>query len=75
MSNQNSIRDHQLLSRDQIEAEYGLTRRWLEIAALNGGGPPMLKISSRMVRYQRGAFEAWLASRTVKSTSESTRRD
>ena len=60
-----------LLSRDEIEAEYkGITRRWLELAALSGNGPPMIRISSRMIRYQRGAFEVWLAARTVTSTSE-----
>ena len=26
----------QLLSRNEIEDEYGLTRRWLELAALSG---------------------------------------
>ncbi len=59
-----------LLSRDEIEGEYGLSRRWLELAALSGNGPPMTRISSRMVRYQRGSFEDWLAARTVSSTSQ-----
>ena len=59
-----------LLSRDEIEVEYGITRRWLELAALSGNGPPMVRVSSRMVRYQRGALENWLAARTVNSTSD-----
>jgi len=60
-----------LLSRDEIEAEYkGITRRWLELAALGGNGPPMIRLSRRMIRYQRGAFEDWLDARTVSSTSE-----
>lgn len=59
-----------LLSRDQIQAEYGLSRRWLELAALRGDGPPMVKISAKMVRYRRAEFEAWLKARTVQSTSE-----
>ncbi len=59
-----------LLSRDEVEAEYGITRRWLELAALSGNGPPMIRISRRMIRYQRGGFEDWLAARTVNSTSE-----
>ena len=59
-----------LLSRDEIEVEYGLSRRWLELAALSGNGPPMTRISSRMVRYQRGTFEDWLDARTVNSTSD-----
>lgn len=59
-----------LLSRDDIEREYKLSRRWLELAALSGDGPPMVRLSRRMVRYQRGAFEDWLAARTVHSTSD-----
>lgn len=52
--------DH-LLSRDDIETEYRLTRRWLELAALRGDGPPYLRISRRLVRYRRADFERWLA--------------
>ena len=64
-------RRQELLSRNDIEREYrGLTRRWLELAALDGKGPPMLKLSARMVRYQRGAFEDWLRTRAVTSTSQ-----
>ena len=61
----------ELLSRNDIEREYkDPSRRWLEIAALRGDGPPMIRLSRRMVRYQRGVFEDWLASRTVSSTSQ-----
>jgi hypothetical protein len=49
-----------LLSRDEIEIEYGITRRWLELAAHRGDGPPMRKISRRMVRSDRAEFDAWL---------------
>ena len=66
-----SVRRQELLSRDDIEREYkGITRRWLELAALSGNGPPMIKISPRLVRYQRGVFEDWLRARTFHSTSE-----
>ena len=68
---ENEHRRQELLSRDDIERDYkGITRRWLELAALSGQGPPMVKISARMVRYERGQFEDWLASRTVTSTSQ-----
>ena len=56
-----------LLSRDDIEDEYGITRRWLELAAHRGNGPPMRKISRRMVRYDRAEFEAWLEAQRVES--------
>lgn len=54
------LNSKRLLNRDEIEAEYGITRRWLELAAHRGDGPPMRKISRRMVRYDRTEFEAWL---------------
>ena len=56
-----------LLSRDDIEREYGITRRWLELAAWRGEGPPMIKIGNRMVRYRRADFDAWLEARTVST--------
>jgi predicted DNA-binding transcriptional regulator AlpA len=59
-----------LLSRDDIQDEYGLSRRWLELAAMRGDGPPMRRISARMIRYQRAELEAWLASRRVANTSQ-----
>ena len=65
-----SAETKRLLSREDIEQEYGLTRRWLELAACRGDGPPMRRISARMVRYDRGEFEAWLDARRVASTSE-----
>lgn len=61
---------NELLSRVQIAAEYGLPRRWLELAATRGDGPPMVRLGWRTVRYRRGDFEEWLASRTVSSTAE-----
>lgn len=62
-----------LLSRDEIEAEYGVSRRWLELAALSGEGPPYLKISRRMVRYRRSDLERWLEAHKARSTSDRTR--
>lgn len=65
---------NQMLSRQAIDEEYGVgdgrLRRWLELAALRGDGPPMVKLSGRMVRYRRSDFERWLDARTVLSTSE-----
>lgn len=56
-----------LLSRDDIERETagGITRRWLELAAHRGEGPPFLKISRRMVRYRRDDFYSWLEAQRV----------
>ena len=59
-----------LLSRDDVEREYGISRRWLELAALSGNGPPMVRLTPRMVRYRRDDLEDWIASKTVASTSD-----
>jgi hypothetical protein len=40
MNQTKANRSIELLSRDDIEAEYSLSRRWLELAALSGNGPP-----------------------------------
>lgn len=61
---------NQLLSRDEVFREFGLTRRWLELAALTGNGPPYVRVSKRQIRYQRSVLEAWITSRTRTSTSE-----
>jgi len=63
-----------LLSRDQIQQEYGITRRWLELAALRGNGPAYIKVGPRTVRYRREALESWLEEREVRSTSEHSSR-
>ena len=54
-----------LLSYDEIESEYSITRRWLELAAHRGEGPPMRKISRRTARYDRSEFEDWLQAQSV----------
>jgi hypothetical protein len=61
---------NQLLSRDEVFREFGLTRRWLELAALTGNGPPYVRVSKRQIRYQRSVLEAWITSRTRTSTSQ-----
>lgn len=58
-------RSNRLLSRKEIEAEYGLTVRYLELAAWRGDGPPFIRISNRQVRYRVSDLEAWLAARSV----------
>lgn len=54
-----------LLDRKQVEETFGLSKRWLELAALRGDGPPMIKISRRMVRYRVRDIEAWLDTHRV----------
>ncbi|MEO1140489.1 MAG: helix-turn-helix domain-containing protein [Pseudomonadota bacterium] len=59
-----------LLTRAEVEEKFGITKRYLELAALNGGGPTMIKIGRR-VRYRTSDIVAWIAAHEVHSTSES----
>lgn len=56
---------HELLSRRQVEAEYGITVKALERYAWAGGGPPMVKLGHRTIRYRRGDIEAFIAAHVV----------
>lgn len=58
-----------LLTRDEVAFYFGLTRRYLEVSAVRGDGPPMIKIG-RSVRYQVGDLQDWIAARRINSTSE-----
>ena len=55
-----------LLSRDQVQAEFGLSRRFLELSAWRGDGPPMIRIGRRAVRYRRGDILDWIATRRIE---------
>lgn len=59
-----------LLSRSDVERLYGISKRWLELAALSGDGPPMIRISKRMIRYRKSDIDAFIEGRLVGSTSQ-----
>lgn len=61
--------NRRLLSREDVENIYGVRKRFLEIAAVKGDGPPMVKIG-RLVRYRAKDIDEWIESRIVASTSE-----
>jgi predicted DNA-binding transcriptional regulator AlpA len=58
-----------LLSRAEVEVNFGLSRRFLEVSAVRGDGPPMVKIG-RSVRYRVSDLRAWIEARRVNSTSQ-----
>ena len=65
-----SLSPERLLTRQEIENPFGYpTKRFLEIAAVRGDGPPMLKIG-RSVRYRVADLREWLDARRVSSTSD-----
>ena len=66
---QDTLNDERLLNRKEVEDYFGISQRFLEVAAVRGDGPPMVRIN-RSVKYQVGMLRAWIADRTVQSTSE-----
>jgi predicted DNA-binding transcriptional regulator AlpA len=59
-----------LLTRDEVEALFGITRRYLEVSAVRGDGPPMIRVGSRMVRYRVRDLHEWIDWHRVASTSD-----
>ena len=64
-----SLSHDRLLSRAEVEVNFGLSRRFLEVSAVRGDGPPMVKIG-RLVRYRVADLRGWIETRRVNSTSD-----
>jgi predicted DNA-binding transcriptional regulator AlpA len=56
--------DERLLSRDEVEERFGVTKRFLEQSAMNGKGPKLIKIG-RSARYRPSDVRAWIAAHEV----------
>jgi predicted DNA-binding transcriptional regulator AlpA len=54
----------------QVEALYGLSRKYLAHARARGDGPPFCKPSAKLVLYSVDELERWLAQRRRVSTSD-----
>lgn len=63
-----------LLSRNEVDAKYGIPKRFLEIAACKGGGPVFVKVG-RLTRYRVEDIEDWIAQHRFSSTSEAVERE
>ncbi len=69
MANSDTLPQERLLSRREVAEHFNISRRWLEIAAVRGGGPPMIKIG-RLVRYSVADLRSWIDAQRVQSTSD-----
>ncbi len=59
---------NRLLSRDEVDAIYGIPKRFLELAACKGDGPVFVKVG-RLTRYRVADLEAWIEEHRFSSTS------
>ncbi len=66
----NDLSPDRLLSRNEVEALFGISRRYLEVSAVRGDGPPMIRVGSRMVRYRVRDLHEWIDANRVTSTSD-----
>ncbi len=66
---QEHLNDDRLLSRSEVHTTFGLSQRYLEVAAVKGDGPPMIKIG-RSVRYRVADLRQWIDAQRVGSTSQ-----
>jgi predicted DNA-binding transcriptional regulator AlpA len=64
-----TLTDDKLLTRAEVQSHFGLSQRFLEISAVRGDGPPMVKIG-RSVRYLVADLRQWIEARRVNSTSQ-----
>ena len=51
---------NRLLTRQEVEVRFGISKRFLEISAQRGDGPPMIRVGSRMVRYRVSDIVNWI---------------
>jgi len=70
---QQTLTDERLMTRAEVQTHFGLTQRFLEVSAVRGDGPPMVKIG-RSVRYRVADLRDWIAARRVNSTSQEVRQ-
>jgi predicted DNA-binding transcriptional regulator AlpA len=56
--------DERLLSRDEVEERFGVSKRFLELSVMDGRGPRLIKIG-RSARYRPSDVRAWIASQEV----------
>ncbi|NLO26618.1 MAG: helix-turn-helix domain-containing protein [Actinobacteria bacterium] len=63
----------QLLTQEQVAAEYGLSPSWLERKRCSGDGPRFVKLGEgrfASVRYRRCDLEAYIEGCVRQSTSD-----
>ena len=63
-----AITTDRLLDRSEVEARFGIPKRFLEVAAVRGDGPPMVKIG-RLARYRIKDLHDWIETQRVVGDS------
>jgi predicted DNA-binding transcriptional regulator AlpA len=61
------INEERLLTRIEVEERFGITKRFLELAAMRREGPPIVRLG-RSVRYRPSDLHRWIADQVEGST-------
>ena len=51
--------DDRLLTRQEVEDRFGVTKRYLELATMRGEGPRVVRVG-RLVRYRIQDVRTWI---------------
>ena len=62
-----------LLSRGEVESTFGISKRFLELAACNGVGPAFIKVG-RLTRYRVQDLLDWIKANRFHNTSQVDKR-
>ncbi|MBB2159946.1 hypothetical protein HLH48_07130 [Gluconacetobacter sacchari] len=63
-----------VVSEGEAAAMLNMAPRTLQGKRLDGSGPPFVRLSDRRIGYAVADLQSWIASRSVRSTSEATVR-
>ncbi|MEL7256761.1 MAG: AlpA family transcriptional regulator [Pseudomonadota bacterium] len=58
-----------LLSRQEVEEVYGISKRYLEKVSVQGGGPTVIRFG-RLVRYRPQDIEVWIEANAHKGAEQ-----
>jgi len=55
-----------LIDTEELARRLGITKYGLRVWRREGKGPPFIKLSERVVRYEEADVEAWIAEQKAK---------
>ncbi|WP_374433543.1 helix-turn-helix transcriptional regulator [Tabrizicola sp.] len=63
-----------LLSRDEVEALFGISKRFLELAVRKNNGPVFVKVG-RLTRYRAQDIETWITKNRYEGLGNAADQD
>lgn len=73
-SETHGVNPQKLLSRDEVESLFGISKRFLELAVRKNNGPVFVKVG-RLTRYRAQDVETWIAKNRYASLGNAAEQD